>query len=99
MPVDVKSILSAAKPKPIMDEQVMGLARLAQANRTYARAQKLREEQEYNTLAIAEGEEVASSVNFMDNISDIDLAIGEISKMSAANKGNKLVQASLTKVV
>ena len=98
MPVDVKAILAAAKPKPIMDEQVMGLARLAQANRTYARARQLREEQEYNTLAIAEGAEVAGSVNFMDSVADIDLAIGEIAKMSSVNKGNKLVQASYTKL-
>jgi len=98
MPVDVKAILEAAKPKPILDEQVMGLARIAQANRTYARAKELREQQEYNTLAIAEGEEVAGSVNFMDNIADIDLAIGEIANMSNRNKGNKIVQASLTKI-
>ena len=98
MPVDVKSILAAADPKPIMDDKVMSLARIAQSNRTYKRAQQLREQQEYNTLAIAQGAEIAGSVNFMDSAADIDLSIGEIAKMSEANKGNKLVQASLTKL-
>ena len=98
MPVDVKSILAAAEPKPIMDEQVMSLARLAQSKRTFTRARELREQQEYDTFAIAQGAEIAGSVNFMDSIADIDVSIAEIAKMSAANKGNNLVQASLTKL-
>ena len=98
MPVDVKSILAAAEPKPIMDEQVMSLARLAQSKRTFTRARELREQQEYDTFAIAQGAEIAGSVNFMDSIADIDVSIDEIAKMSAAHKGNYLVQASLTKL-
>jgi len=98
MPVNVKAILAAADPKPIFGDEVMSLARIAQSNRTYKRAQQLREQQEYNTLAIAQGAEIAGSVNFMDSAADIDLSIGEIAKMSEANKGNKLVQASLTKL-
>ena len=98
MPVDVKSILAAAEPKPVFGEDVMNLSRIAQSNRTYRRAQKLREEQEYNTLAIAQGAEIAGSVNFMDSLADIDLAIGEVAKMSASHKDNNLVQASLTKL-
>ena len=98
MPVDVKAILAAAEPEPIFGDEVMSLARIAQSNRTYKRAQQLREQQEYNTLAIAQGAEIAGSVNFMDSAADIDLSIGEIAKMSEANKGNKLVQASLTKL-
>ena len=98
MPEDVKSILAAAEPKPIMDEQVMSLARLAQSKRTFTRARELREQQEYDTFAIAQGAEIAGSVNFMDSIADIDVSIDEIAKMSAAHKGNYLVQASLTKL-
>ena len=98
MPVDVKSILAAAEPKPVFGEDVMNLSRIAQSNRTYRRAQQLREEQEYNTLAIAQGAEIAGSVNFMDSLADIDLAIGEVAKMSASHKDNNLVQASLTKL-
>ena len=98
MPVDVKAILAAAEPEPIFGEDVMALSRIAQSNRTYRRAQELREEQEYNTLAIAQGAEIAGSVNFMDSLADIDLAIGEVAKMSAAHKDNNLVQASLTKL-
>ena len=98
MPVDVKAILAAAEPKPVFGDDVMALSRIAQSNRTYRRAQKLREEQEYNTLAIAQGAEIAGSVNFMDSLADIDLAIGEVAKMSSAHKGNNLVQASLTKL-
>ena len=98
MPVDVKSILAAAEPKPVFGEDVMNLSRIAQSNRTYRRAQQLREEQEYNTLAIAQGAEIAGSVNFMDSLADIDLVIGEVAKMSAAHKDNNLVQASLTKL-
>ena len=98
MPVDVKAILAAAEPEPVFGEDVMALSRIAQSNRTYRRAQELREEQEYNTLAIAQGAEIAGSVNFMDSLADIDLAIGEVAKMSAAHKDNNLVQASLTKL-
>ena len=98
MPVDVKAILAAAEPEPIFGDEIMSLSRIAQSNRTYRRAQELREEQEYNTLAIAQGAEIAGSVNFMDSIADIDLSIGELAKISEANKGNKLVQASLTKL-
>ena len=98
MPVDVKAILAAAEPKPVFGDDVMNLSRIAQSNRTYRRAQQLREEQEYNTLAIAQGAEIAGSVNFMDSLADIDLAIGEVAKMSSAHKGNNLVQASLTKL-
>jgi len=98
MPVDVKAILAAAEPEPIFGDEVMSLSRIAQSNRTYRRAQQLREEQEYNTLAIAQGAEIAGSVNFMDSLADIDLAIGEVAKMSSAHKGNNLVQASLTKL-
>ena len=98
MPVDVKAILSAAEPEPVFGEDVMALSRIAQSNRTYKRAQQLREKQEYDTFAIAQGAEVAGSVNFMDSVADIDLSIAEIAKMSAANKGNNLVQASLTKL-
>jgi len=96
MPVDVKAILSAAEPQPVFGEDVMALSRIAQSNRTYARAQQLREKQEYDTFAIAQGAEVAGSVNFMDSVADIDLSISEIAKMASANKGNKLVEASLT---
>ena len=96
MPVDVKSILAAAEPEPIFGEDIMALSRIAQSNRTYARAQQLREKQEYDTLAIAQGAEIAGSVNFMDSVADIDLSISEIAKMASANKGNKLVEASLT---
>ena len=98
MPVDVKAILAAAEPKPVFGDDVMNLSRIAQSNRTYRRAQQLREEQEYNTLAIAQGAEIAGSVNFMDSIADIDLSIGALAKMSEDHKGNKLVQASLTKL-
>ena len=98
MPVDVKAILAAAEPKPVFGDDVMNLSRIAQSNRTYKRAQQLREKQEYDTFAIAQGAEVASSVNFMDSIADIDLAIGEIAKMSVANKDNNLVEASLIKL-
>jgi hypothetical protein len=98
MPVDVKAILSAAEPEPVFGEDVMALSRIAQSNRTYKRAQQLREKQEYDTFAIAQGAEVAGSVNFMDSLADIDLSIAEIAKMSAAHKGNNLVQASLTKL-
>ena len=98
MPVDIKSILEAAEPKPVIDPQFLSLARLAQANRTYNQAQDLRQEQEYNTLAIAQGQEIAGSVNVMDSIADIDIAIDEISKLSQANRDNKLVQASYTKL-
>jgi len=98
MPVNVKAILAAADPKPIFGDEVMSLSRIAQSNRTYRRAQELREEQEYNTLAIAQGAEIAGSVNFMDSIADIDVSIDEIAKMSAAHKGNNLVLASLTKL-
>ena len=96
MPVNVKAILAAAEPQPVFGEDVMALSRIAQSNRTYARAQQLREKQEYDTFAIAQGAEVAGSVNFMDSVADIDLSISELSKMASANKGNKLVQASLT---
>ena len=98
MPVDIKSILEAAEPKPVIDPQFLSLARLAQANRTYKQSQDLRQEQEYNTLAIAQGQEIAGSVNFMDSVKDIDIAIDEISKLSQANRDNKLVQASYTKL-
>ena len=98
MPVDVKAILAAAEPKPVFGDDVMALSRIAQSNRTYKRAQQLREQQEYNTLAIAQGAEIAGSVNFMDSLADIDLAIGEVAKMSASHKDNNLVQASLTKL-
>ena len=98
MPVDVKSILEAAEPKPIIDEQVMSLARLAQSKRTFTRARELREKQESDTFAIAQGAEIAGSVNFMDSIADIDVSIDEIAKMSAAHKGNNLVQAALVKL-
>jgi len=98
MPVDVKAILSAAEPQPVFGEDVMALSRIAQSNRTYARAQQLREKQESDTFAIAQGAEIAGSVNFMDSVADIDVSIAEIAKMSAANKGNDLVQASLTKL-
>ena len=98
MPVDVKAILAAAEPEPIFGDEIMSLSRIAQSNRTYRRAQELREEQEYNTLAIAQGAEIAGSVNFMDSLADIDLVIGEVAKMSAAHKDNNLVQASLTKL-
>jgi len=96
MPVDVKAILSAAEPQPVFGEDVMALSRIAQSNRTYARAQQLREKQESDTFAIAQGAEIAGSVNFMDSVADIDLSISEIAKMASANKGNKLVEASLT---
>ena len=96
MPVDVKSILAAAEPQPVFGEDVAALSRIAQSNRTYKRAQQLREKQEYDTFAIAQGAEVAGSVNFMDSVADIDLSISEIAKMASANKGNKLVEASLT---
>jgi len=99
MPVDIKSILAAAIPEPVFgSDELASLARLAQANRTYNQAQDLRQEQEYNTLAIAQGQEIAGSVNVMDSIADIDIAIDEISKLSQANKDNKLVQASYTKL-
>ena len=96
MPVNVKAILAAAEPQPVFGEDVMALSRIAQSNRTYARAQQLREKQEYDTFAISQGAEVAGSVNFMDSVADIDLSISEIAKMASANKGNKLVEASLT---
>ena len=98
MPVDVKAILSAAEPEPVFGKDIMALSRIAQSNRTYKRAQQLREKQESDTFAIAQGAEVAGSVNFMDSVADIDLAIGEVGKMAAANKDNNLVQASLTKL-
>lgn len=98
MPVDIKSILAAAEPKPIIDPQVMSLARLAQANRTFKQAKDLREKQEYNSLAIAQGQEMADSVNFMDSIADIDIAIGDLSDIAQANKDNNLVQASYAKI-
>ena len=96
MPVNVKAILSAAEPEPVFGKDIMALSRIAQSNRTYKRAQQLREKQESDTFAIAQGAEVAGSVNFMDSVADIDLSISELSKMASANKGNKLVQASLT---
>jgi len=98
MPVDIKSILAAAEPKPVIDPQVMSLARLAQANRSYKQAQDLREKQEYNTLAIAQGAEIAGSVTFMDSIADIDVVIGDLSNIAQANKDNKLVQAAYSKL-
>ena len=50
MPVDVKAILSAAEPEPVFGKDIMALSRIAQSNRTYKRAQQLREKQESDTF-------------------------------------------------
>ena len=94
MAVDIQAILEASKPKPIVHEQMVSLLRLAKADRSYKRAQELREKQEYNALTISQGNQIASSVSPVDSINDIDTAIADLNNLAKANQDNKVVQAA-----